>query len=107
MKRAPLPHCHGGVGSLDFTVVLDGKESPLQHVRFIHDDMLAPGVSIGVHQHRDEEHYYILSGRGTMALDGQRYEVGPGDIASVYAGGSHGLENTGHEDMRILVVAAG
>ena len=104
MPHRPLPNCHGGTGALDFTVVLDGKESDGQAVRFLHDDILGPGVSIGVHRHEHEEHYYVLSGRGTMTLDGERVEVGPGDVASVWAGGSHGLENIGPGDMRIIVV---
>lgn len=104
MKHGPLPKCHGGQGVLDFTVVMDGKESDGQRLRFLHDDILPPGVSIGVHKHNHEEHYYVLSGRGTMILDGQRHEVGPGDIASVYAGGSHGLENTSSQDLRIIVI---
>ena len=105
MKRGPFPNCHGGRGTLDFTVVLDGKEADGQRVRFIHDDIIPPGASIGVHQHNDEEHYYVLSGRGTMILDGERFEIAAGDIAAVYPGGAHGLENTSAEEMRIIVIA--
>ena len=48
----------------------------IHDLNFLHDDVLAPGVSIGPHAHRgDEEYYYILSGRGTMTLDGRRFAV--------------------------------
>ena len=107
MVRKPLPNCHDGEGSLDWTVVLDGEDVKGKHVNFIHDDVLPPGVSIGVHRHeRDEEYYYVISGRGTMTLDGERFEVTAGDITGVYPGGTHGLENDSDRDLRILVVSA-
>lgn len=107
MERAPLPECHGGNGALDWTNVLSDGDQAGRHVRFLHDNFLAPGVSIGVHRHTDdEEYYYILSGEGIMTLDGVRYAVQSGDITAVFPGGEHGLENTGSEDMHILVISA-
>lgn len=109
MKRDPLPNCHGGVGALDWTTILDDATPgapPSRNVQFIHDDILAPGVSIGIHPHGHEEYYYILSGEGVMTLDGERFPVGPGDLTAIYPGGSHGLENTGDTEMRILVIGA-
>jgi mannose-6-phosphate isomerase-like protein (cupin superfamily) len=95
------------VGDLDFTHVLGGELTAGRLVRFVHDDVLPPGVSIGIHAHPTrEEYYYVVSGRGVMTLDGERHEVGPGDITAVYPGGSHGIENTGDEDMRIIVICA-
>jgi mannose-6-phosphate isomerase-like protein (cupin superfamily) len=104
LKRGPLEKCHGGKGTLDFTVVCDGRECDGQHLRFLHDDVLPPGASIGVHQHTHEEHYYVLSGRGTMVLDGKSHPVGPGDVGSVYPGGSHGLVNNSPEPLRLIVI---
>jgi len=106
MKRGHLTNCHGGLGNLDLTVVFDREELMGRHLNFIHDDVLAPGVSVGVHQHEgDEEYYYFLSGRGVMILDGKRYEVSAGDITAVYPGGSHGLENNAAENLRFLVIS--
>lgn len=104
MRHGPLPNCHDGVGALDWTEVLAPGQLQGRHLRFVHDDVLAPGVTIGVHAHDDEEYYYILSGRGTMILDDEEIAVGPGDIAAVYPGGSHGLANDGGEDLRVLVI---
>ena len=36
--------------------------------------------------------YYFLEGSGTMTADGERFEVGPGAIVLVPAGGQRGLE---------------
>lgn len=106
MHRGPLPECHDGKGALDFTSVLDGKDLQGKHLNFFHDDVLAPGVSIGVHRHEgDEEYYYVVSGKGTMTLDGETFAVQAGDITAVYPGGEHGLENDSEEDLRIIVVS--
>jgi mannose-6-phosphate isomerase-like protein (cupin superfamily) len=103
MERRPSPGCHGGRGVLDWTIVLTGREHPSQKIR-VHDDVLAPGVSIGEHPAAKEEHYYVLSGEGTVVLDGRRHPIGPGDVAVVFPGGTHGLENTGALGLRILVL---
>lgn len=105
MLRQPLPRCHAGKGDLDWSSVLDDKDLQGRTLKYWHDDILPPGVSIGLHQHKDdEEYYYILSGEGTMTLDDKTFTVRERDIAAVFPGGCHGLENTGSEPMRIIVV---
>lgn len=104
MKAVTLPECHGGIGAVEWTEVLSRPAVEGRRLNFFHDDTLKPGVSIGVHRHsKDEEYYYILSGHGVMILDGEEHEVGPGDIAAVFPGGTHGLRNNTQEEMRILV----
>lgn len=104
MRQQPLPNCHDGQGALDWCEVLAPGDLPARRLRFVHDDVLAPGVSIGVHAHRDdEEYYYILSGSGTMHLDGVEHSVSAGDITAVYPGGVHGLVNDGDQDLRVIV----
>jgi mannose-6-phosphate isomerase-like protein (cupin superfamily) len=103
-KQVPLPECHGGHGVVDWTDVLSGSPIEGRRLNFLHDDILKPGVTIGIHTHEsDEEYYYILSGNGIMTLDGENHQVGPGDIAAVFPGGSHALMNDSKNDMRIIV----
>jgi uncharacterized cupin superfamily protein len=107
MVREPLPQCHGGAGALDWTTVLGGEELRGRHLNYIHDDILPPGASIGVHRHEhDEEYYYFVAGRGVMTLgvDGERCDVQAGDITAVYPGGEHGLENNSNADLRVIVI---
>jgi mannose-6-phosphate isomerase-like protein (cupin superfamily) len=107
MKRDILKECHGGKGDLDWTIVLDAKDIRKHNMKILwfHDDILPVGTSIGIHRHEsDEELYYFLSGKGTMTLDGKRQEVMAGDVSVVVPGGEHGLENTGNEDLRFIVV---
>ena len=107
MLRQPLENCHDGKGALDWTEVLDEGDLKEKGLNFVHDDVLPPGVSIGNHRHtEDEEYYYIVSGKGVMTLDQERFEVTAGDITAVYPGGMHGLENSGIEDLRIIVISA-
>ena len=104
MRHEPLENCHDGKGALDWKEVLAPGDLKNRRLNFVHDDVLAPGVSICVHAHQsDEEYYYILSGKGTMSLDGEDFRVGAGDITAVYPGGAHGLLNDGDEDLRVLV----
>ncbi len=106
MRRGPLAECHGGVGTLDWTVVLEGAEATAGGVNYIHDDVVPPGASIGEHRHEgDAEYYYVLEGRGTMLLDGERVAVAAGDITAVLPGGTHGLENDSAAPMRIVVIS--
>jgi quercetin dioxygenase-like cupin family protein len=62
-----------------------------------------PGSAIGYHQHRDDEIYYVISGRGEYTLDGVKHLVGPGDALLTRNGSSHGLKQVGTEDLVILI----
>ena len=104
MPHCPLSACHGGDGDLDWVGVLGDNDLADRRVKFVHDDVLAPGVSIGLHEHSDdEEYYFIVSGSGTMTLNDERVDVSDGDIAAVFPGGKHALENTGNGPLRIIV----
>ena len=104
MKQVPFAECHGGNGSLGWTDVLSGSLIEGRRLNYVHDDILKPGVTIGIHSHEnDEEYYFILEGNGIMTLDNEDHQVGPGDIAAVFPGGSHALRNDSEDDMRIIV----
>jgi mannose-6-phosphate isomerase-like protein (cupin superfamily) len=62
-----------------------------------------PGSAIGYHLQREDEIYYVLSGRGMMKIDGREFEVGPGDAILTRPDSSHGLKQIGKEDLVILI----
>ena len=62
-----------------------------------------PGSGIGYHEQKEDEIYYVLSGRGQMTLDGKTVDVGPGTAILTRTGSSHGLKQVGTEDLVILV----
>jgi len=64
---------------------------------------LKPGSGIGYHEQKEDEIYYVLSGRGVMTLDGKDVEVGPGTAILTRPGSSHGLKQTGTEDLVIMI----
>ena len=64
---------------------------------------LKPGSGIGYHEQKEDEIYYVLSGRGVMTIDGKSFEVGPGAAVLTRPGSSHGLKQEGAEDLVILI----
>lgn len=69
------------------------------------EEVLPPGLAVTPHHHNQlEEIYYILSGGGVMTVGDEKREVGAGDAVYVPRGHRHTLENTGAEEIRLLVV---
>lgn len=64
---------------------------------------LKPGSAIGYHMQKEDEIYYVLSGRGEMTMDGKKFEVGPGDAILTRPGASHALKQIGSEDLVIMI----
>jgi mannose-6-phosphate isomerase-like protein (cupin superfamily) len=64
---------------------------------------LKPGSAIGYHLQKEDEIYYVLSGRGEMTMDGKTFGVGPGDAILTRPGASHGLKQIGSEDLVIMI----
>lgn len=104
-KDVPLrlvENCHGGEGTLLCRNLLADLGST--RFRLLHSDMIPAGVSIGRHEHlKNEEIYYLLSGRGILTLDDRRWEMDAGDVSLCPKGHSHAFEAT--EDSVLLVIA--
>jgi mannose-6-phosphate isomerase-like protein (cupin superfamily) len=64
---------------------------------------LKPGSAIGYHEQKEDEIYYVLSGRGQMMLDGKTVDVGPGTAILTRTGSSHGLKQVGTDDLVIMI----
>ena len=64
---------------------------------------MKPGSAIGYHLQKEDEIYYILSGRGSMTIDGKAFDVGPGDAILTRPGSSHGLKQVGNEDLVLMI----
>jgi mannose-6-phosphate isomerase-like protein (cupin superfamily) len=64
---------------------------------------LKPGSAIGYHMQKEDEIYYVISGRGQMTIDGKTFEVTPGTAVLTRPGSSHGLKQTGSDDLVILI----
>lgn len=63
-----------------------------------------PGCSIGLHEHdKEEEIYYIISGKGLVNDNGTIREVSAGDAVLTGNGASHSIENC--EDVPLVMIA--
>jgi mannose-6-phosphate isomerase-like protein (cupin superfamily) len=62
-----------------------------------------PGSGVGLHEQKEDEIYYVLSGRGQMTLDGKIYDVTPGTAILTRTGSSHSLKQIGGEDLVVLI----
>lgn len=65
--------------------------------------VLHPGAAIGYHPQKEDEVYYILSGTGTMQMNGNEFPVKPGDAILTRPGSSHGLKQTGKDDLVLII----
>lgn len=95
------PGPHGGAGATTaYPMFADAPDMPFQfRKRALHK-----GAGIGLHQHDHDEIYYILSGRGRYILDGVVHDVGAGDALLTRTGSTHSIQQTGDEDLVILIV---
>jgi len=66
--------------------------------------VLHPGSAIGYHEQHKDEIYYVISGTGELTMNGEKSEVGAGTAILTRPGNSHGLRQTGSEDLVIFIV---
>lgn len=64
---------------------------------------LKPGSGIGLHEQKEDEIYYVLSGKGVMTLDGKPVDMTPGTAVLTRTGSSHSLKQVGSEDLVIMI----
>ena len=99
----PAANAHQGKGNIMFKR-LWAFDSFKTNWDFLDHCLLAPDTSIGYHQHNAiEEIYYLVSGRGKMTVNDHTFEVGPGDAVPCTINDSHGLYNSGSEDILLIV----
>src|ERR1700741_610086 len=65
--------------------------------------ILHPGSTIGYHLQKEEEIYYIVSGTGEMTMNGETFTVNGGDAILTFPGNSHGLTQTGKDDLVVII----
>jgi mannose-6-phosphate isomerase-like protein (cupin superfamily) len=97
-KNEPGPH-NGGGNTTVYNFFLGATNSKLVFRKRI----LHPGAAIGYHLQKEEEIYYISSGSGEMTMNGEKFMVRAGDAILTLAGSSHGLKQTGAEDLVVMI----
>jgi mannose-6-phosphate isomerase-like protein (cupin superfamily) len=84
--------------------VLDDAASDHKVKRIV----VTPGkrLSYQTHQFR-AEHWFVVSGRATVVLDGRVLELGPGESVDIAIGAAHRCENHGSEPVVFIEVQHG
>ena len=68
---------------------------------------IAVGLATQAHYHPNtEEIYFILAGSGSMVIDGETRQVGPGDAIAIPPGAVHKITNVGQVELRLLCCCA-
>ena len=101
--RKPAPF--DGVGEITVRDLLNGPEEMSQKGRVFGHTTVYPGSEIGYHIHNGgSETYYILSGRGLYNDNGNKVEIGPGDVAYCAPGEGHGLKCISEEPIEMIAL---
>jgi quercetin dioxygenase-like cupin family protein len=91
-------------GEIDFrTLFGDGDTETDSLTAGVAD--LEPGGWLGHHRHEPTEVYYVLTGRGTVILDGDEHEVSAGSAVFIPSMVEHGIRNHAEgERLRVFYV---
>ncbi|MCW3111063.1 MAG: cupin protein [Segetibacter sp.] len=97
-KEQPSPH--NGVGmSTGYSFFANAQGLKLTFRKRV----LKKGSSIGYHLQKEDEIYYIVSGMGIMKMNNDSFAVKAGDGILTRPGSSHGLQQTGDDDLVIII----
>lgn len=97
-KNEPGPH-NGGGSSTAYSFFSKAEGSKLVFRKRV----LHQGASIGYHLQKEEEIYYVVSGQGEMTMNGKVFQVNAGDAILTLPGSSHGLKQTGKDDLVLII----
>lgn len=104
LRREHVESLRGGKGATTVVHLLERDQFHDKGRLFAHN-ILKPGTSIGYHKHEgDFEAYYFIKGEGTFDDNGKKSPVKAGELALIAVGESHGIENTGKEDLEFIAL---
>lgn len=98
-KNEPGTH-KGGGETIGYNFFADAKN--LKTV--FRKRTLKSGSAIGYHLQKEDEIYYVISGNGTMKMNGETFPVKPGDAILTRPGSSHSIAPNKGNDLTILIV---
>ena len=94
------------IGQLAIRFLLDGEASGGSVAVFEFDVPAAAKVPIAHSHDAYEETIYGLEGALTWTLDGERTEVGPGEVLCIPRGVVHRFENERGDDAKVLAIVS-
>lgn len=103
LKDAVTGVLHGGTGT--FRVLIDEESSGAKHFSLLINTMKA-GVTGAEHNHEVEHCWYILSGKGTMYIDGKALPLEPEMAVYAPAKVMHRIDVAPGEDLTYVLIYA-
>lgn len=97
-KNEPGTH-NGGGNTIGYSFFSKADSTKLTFRKRV----LHPGSAIGYHLQKEDEVYYIISGTGEMQMNGKTFPVKAGDAILTRPGSSHGLKQSGKDDLVIII----
>jgi mannose-6-phosphate isomerase-like protein (cupin superfamily) len=96
--QQPGPH-DGGGSTIGYSFFSKAQDLKLVFRKRV----LRSDAAIGYHLQTEDEIYYIVSGEGIMKMNDKTFPVHAGDAILIRPGNSHGLQQTGKEDLVVIV----
>ena len=104
LKDAVTGVLHGNAGT--FRVLIDEEISGAKHFSLMINTMKA-GIKGAEHKHPDNEHcWYILSGTGTIYIEGKSYRMEPQMAVFAPANKMHRIDVDPEEDLTYVLIYA-
>jgi mannose-6-phosphate isomerase-like protein (cupin superfamily) len=103
LKEAITGVLHGGVGT--YRILIDEETSGARHFSLLVNTSRA-GAKGSEHTHDVEHCWYVLSGKGTMYLDGKSYRIEPQMAIYTPAHVLHKVDVDPEEDLTYVVIYA-
>jgi quercetin dioxygenase-like cupin family protein len=92
---------HGNAGT--FRIYIDGPTCGAKNFSLLQNTIKA-GATGSSHKHDEEHCFYVLSGTGTMNIDGKSYEMRPGSAIFVPPNAMHQPVVDEGEDLNVIVI---
>jgi len=85
-----------------FTVLLDEKDHKVKQI------VVSPGQRLSLQKHQKRsEHWFVVSGKGIVTLDGLRLNKKEGESIEIPRGSVHRIENPFSKDLKFIEIQTG
>lgn len=104
LKTETREKMRDGNGKVVLTAFLSAEEMNGKN-RLFSKITLAPGCSIGYHEHHGESEIFVVkSGKGTFNDNGTEYTVSEGDVCITSSGMGHSVAAAGDETLELIAL---
>ena len=104
LKTETRENMRGGLGTVALQAYLSPEEMNGKN-RLFSKITLAPGCSIGYHEHHGESEIFVVAaGKGTFNDNGTEYTVSEGDVCVTSSGFGHSIACCGDETLELIAL---